>query len=162
MTTAILPRVSFPLIGAAGTISWNQGTRASVVFVPHIEPCPECVDYVAVLGAAAEGLREWATQTLILVSGARAGTAPGVALLDDSTGTGRAQLGIGADQAAVIQADRWGAVYQAEMAGPTPAAHAGLPLAHDLVAMAKFIDIQCPECEVPSKEWLAASPFPLG
>lgn len=162
MTTAILPRVSFPTIGAPGTISWNQGTRASVVFVPHLEPCPECLRYVEVLGAAAGGLKEWATQALILVTGAHPGAVAGVALLDDSTGAGRAQLDIGDDQAAVIQADRWGAVYQSEIAGPTSTAHARFPLAHDLVAMAKFIDIQCPECEVPSKEWLAASPFPLG
>jgi len=159
----MLPRLSFPAIGAPGTISWNQGTRASVVFAPHLGPCPECTEYLGVLAAAADGLREWATRAMVLVTGTPPGAvAAGIALLDDSAGAGRAQLGIGDDEAAVFQADRWGAVYQSERAGPNPAAHSRLPLSHDLVGMAKFIDIQCPECEVPSKEWLAASPFPLG
>jgi len=48
------------------------------------------------------------------------------------------------------------------MVGPRADAHATLPAAVDLVAMAKYIDIQCPECGIPSKEWLGASPFPLG
>jgi hypothetical protein len=163
MTTAMLPRLSFPVIGAPGSISLNQGTMAAVVFVPHREPCEECTRYLEVLGAAAGGLREWATRAVVLVSGSDPGpVVSGVALLDDGSGIGRRQLGIGDDQAAVLQADRWGAVYQSELVGPNPADHTRLSPSHDLVAMSKFIDIQCPECEVPSKEWLAASPFPLG
>jgi hypothetical protein len=165
MTCTVLPRVSFPKLTAPGTISLNQGTRASVVFVPHREPCPACTDYLDVLEAAASGLEEWATRALVMVTGASAGQhrAPaGVVLLDDAGATARARLGVGDDQAAVIQADRWGAVYQAAEVASLSSSHASLPAAHELIALAKLIDIQCPECEVPSKEWMDVSPFPLG
>jgi hypothetical protein len=165
MTCAVLPRVSFAKLTAPGTISLNQGTRASVVFVPHRGPCPACTDYLDVLAAAATGLGEWATRALVLVTADSAGgdqVRAGVVLLDDSAATGRARLRVGDDHATVIQADRWGAVYQAAEVTSISASHAILPAAHDLIALAKLIDIQCPECEVPSKEWLDVSPFPLG
>jgi hypothetical protein len=165
MTCAVLPRVSFARLTAPGTISLNQGTQASVVFVPHREPCPSCTGYLDVLAAAASGLAEWATRALVLVTGGNAGgdrVPAGVVLLDDAAATGRARLHVGDDHAAVIQADRWGAVYQAAEVTTISGSHAALPAAHDLVALAKLIDIQCPECEVPSKEWLDVNPFPLG
>jgi hypothetical protein len=121
------------------------------------------------LGAAAEGLREWATRALIIVVAPRdvpawtESVASGVLLLADEAGAGRARLGVGNDEAAVLQADRWGAVYEVRLADSVDdAGHDNLPSPAELVALAKFIDIQCPECEVPSKEWLSASPFPLG
>ncbi len=165
MTGAMLPRVSFARLTAPGTISLNTGTRASVVFVPHRRPCPACTEYLDVLAAAAPGLEEWATRALVLVTGGSACEyrVPGeVVLLDDSAATGRARLHVGDDHATVIQADRWGAVYQTAEVTSISSSHAILPAAHDLIALAKLIDIQCPECEVPSKEWLDVSPFPLG
>jgi hypothetical protein len=161
----VLPRVSFAKLTAPGTISLNQGTRAAVVFVPHREPCPACSDYLDVLAAAASGLGEWATQALVLVTSGNVGgdrVRAGIVLLDDAAATGRAKLRVGDDHAAVMQADRWGAVYQAAEVTSISASHAALPAAHELIALAKLIDIQCPECEVPSKEWSAASPFPMG
>jgi hypothetical protein len=89
-------------------------------------------------------------------------TTPGILWLADAGGEGRAQIGVAPDQAAVVQSDRWGAVYEVGAIAAPDASHAGLPTASQLVALAKFIDIQCPECEVPSQEWLSASPFPLG
>lgn len=157
-----LPRQSFAQVSAPGTVSWNQGTLASVIFVPHGPPCPDCAMYLDGLGAAVEGLREWGTRTTVLVApGSDVTASHGVLALADEAGRGRAQLGVGDDQAAVVQSDRWGAVYEVAAVGPG-ASHAGLPTPTELVALAKFIDIQCPECGVPSKEWLAASPFPLG
>jgi hypothetical protein len=157
-----LPRRSFPQVNTPGTVSWNQGTLASVIFVPHRAPCPDCVRYLDQLGDAVTGLREWGARTTVLVAPGSDGTAPaGVLALADEDGAGRALLGVGDDQAAVVQSDRWGAVY--DVAGVEEGgSHADLPTPGDLVALAQFIDIQCPECGVPSKEWLAASPFPLG
>ena len=160
---AILPRVSFPRRDGPGTVALNNTTTATVVFVPHRHPCAACAAYLGELGAALGGLQEWATRAVVLMpAGLTASAERGVTLLDDASGVGRARLGIDDDQAAVIQADRWGAVYQAKAVGPEPGSHVELPAPHELVGLAKFIDIQCPECEVPSKEWLAASPFPLG
>lgn len=158
-----LPRKSFRQLGAPGRVSWNQGTRASVVFIPHPGPCPDCAWYLDQLGAAVEGLREWGTRaTVLFPPGSEvAGAPPGVHALADDGGAGRAELGVGDDQAAVVQSDRWGAVYEVAAVGPG-ASHAEMPTPGDLVALAKFIDIQCPECEVPSEEWRACTPFPLG
>jgi hypothetical protein len=157
-----LPRRSFPQVSAAGTVSWNQGTLASVIFVPHRAPCADCARYLDQLGAAVPGLREWGARTTVLVPAGSEVTAPaGVLALADGDGAGRTLLDVGDDQAAVVQSDRWGAVY--DVAGVEESeSHAGLPTPGDLIALAQFIDIQCPECGVPSKEWLAASPFPLG
>jgi hypothetical protein len=145
---------------------------APVIFMPHVGGCPECARYVAQLGTAVDRLREWATRPLLLVAaedGSRAASAaqpfagqPGLIALVDVTGTGRAQLGGGKEQAIVVQADRWGAVYDVQASGLSKDQHAALPTPEDLVALAKFIDIQCPECGIPSKEWLGVSPFPLG
>jgi len=157
-----LPRRSFPQVSAPGTVSWNQGTLASVIFVPHRAPCPDCAGYLDQLGAAVTGLREWGARTTVLVPpGSDVTAPPGLLALADEDGDGRTLLGVGDDQAAVVQSDRRGAVYDVA-AVEEGASHADLPTPGDLVALAQFIDIQCPECGVPSKEWLAASPFPLG
>ena len=118
------------------------------------------------LAAGLVAVAEWAARALVLLPAYAVGDVatwqrPGLSLLADDTGTGRAQLGIGDDQAAVVQADRWGAVYDiAVIPGTGP--HGELPSVSALVALAQYIDIQCPECGVPSKEWLLATPFPLG
>lgn len=142
---------------------------ASVVFVPHAGGCEGCTRYLDELGAAVEGLREWATRAVVLVAARAAGAGSatpagpaGVSMLADDRDAERTRLGVGADQAAVIQADRWGAVYLVEAVGRGAGDHALLPAGRDLTALAQFIDIQCPECGVPSKEWMAVSPFPLG
>jgi hypothetical protein len=163
-----LPQSCFPLVAAPGTVVWSQGRMASVIFVPHRDPCLECRAYALQLAGAVGGLEEWGSRLLLLAPSAAeaafatAGAGSGILLLDDADGAGRTALGLAEDQAAVVQADRWGAVYEAAAVG-RPAVHAAdLPTPEELVAMAKFIDIQCPECGVPSKEWLQASPFPLG
>jgi hypothetical protein len=144
---------------------------ASVVFVPHQGGCQACGDYLAQLGTAAEGLRDWACRPMVVVTGnegsglgsdASDANQPGVLTLADDGGAVRARLGVGDDQAVVVQADRWGAVYAVETVGPTADHQAVLPTPDDLVGLAKFIDIQCPECGIPSKEWLGSTAFPLG
>jgi hypothetical protein len=169
-----LPAMSFPRVGAPGTISWSQGPMASVVFVPHPDRCRGCAGYVARLGVAAAGLRDWATRPMVVVGGGGGGgdatatvgdpaeAQPGVLVLADGDGAVRSRLGIGDDEAVVVQADRWGAVYAVETVGRAGDHEAVLPTPDDLVGLAKFIDIQCPECGIPSKEWLGSSPFPLG
>src|SRR5580704_7698905 len=101
-----LPRRSFPQVNAPGTVSWNQGTLASVIFVPHRAPCPDCADYLGRLGAAVTGLREWGARTTVLVPPGSDVSAPsGVLALADEDGAGRTLLGVGDDQAAVVQSD---------------------------------------------------------
>ncbi len=141
---------------------------ASVVFVPHQGTCQGCADYVALLGVAADGLRDWATRPMVIAGGGDtaglggAGESPGVVMLADEADAVRARLGVDESQALVVQADRWGAVYAVESVEVTADHQAVLPTTEDLVALAKFVDIQCPECGIPSKEWLGSSAFPLG
>jgi hypothetical protein len=157
-----LPRLSFRQAQAPGTISWNQGTMASVIFVPHAADCENCSRYRERLGTAVDGLREWATRAMVLTEAPAASGPTGVYFLADPGNRGRTWLGIGEKQAAVIQCDRWGAVYQVEAIGTAGGEHRHLPAPEDLVALAQFIDIQCPECGIPSREWLGATAFPLG
>lgn len=161
-----LPSLSFPLAGTGGRLAWSQGRTAPVIFVPHLGPCAECVQYAEALAAGRDALAEWAARALVLLSTNLVGEVgawqrPGLSLLADDDGAGRAQLGVGNDQAAVVQADRWGAVYDTAVIRDT-GDHGHLPSVSALVALAKYIDIQCPECGVPSKEWMLATPFPLG
>jgi hypothetical protein len=165
-----LPRVSFARVDAPGTVSWNQGTTASVIFAPHLGSCADCARYLGQLAEAAPGLREWATRAMVLVSPERpldtsaldGAQRSEILLLADERAARRVYLGVGDHDAAVVLIDRWGAVFAAESVGANAAGHAALPSARDLVALAQFIDIQCPECGVPSKEWLSATAFPLG
>ena len=157
-----LPRFSFARLDGPGRVTWTQGPMATVVFVPHLVSCPDCHGYLAELGASASGLQEWATRAVVLAGPGWVQQAPaGVLILDDTAGHGRTALGLGAAQAAVLQADRWGAIYQAEFIGADQS-HDTLPAASELANLAKYIDIQCPECGVPSQEWRGVSPFPLG
>lgn len=166
-----LPAASFDQASVPGRVVWNQGTTASVIFVPHQGECPHCAGYLGQLAEAAPGLRQWATRAMVVApvtasgdlraeSAAAAGS--GVLVLADGEGIGRGLLGVAGDQAVVVQADRYGAVYEVEAVGPSDSDHLRLPRAESLVALAQFIDIQCPECGVPSREWMNATPFPLG
>jgi len=168
-----LPPASFPRVGAPGVVAWHQGTTATVVFAPHPGGCSACASYLAELATAVAGLRDWATRVMVLVSdpvGAVGAGDPalseaagaGVILLADVDGAGRRHLGASEGQAVVVQTDRYGAVFEAEAVASPDAGHGALPPPAALVALAKYIDMQCPECGVPSREWLAATPFPLG
>ena len=157
-----------PLIGVAeclppiANVSLSQGTRASVLVFPHPGSCPECATYLAALSEIAEDLRLWGTRMLVVAPGPaadpRTSDSPGYTVLADEEHTARSRVGVNDGDVAVIVADRYGAVYQVSAAG---ADHC-LPDPGDLVELAKFIDIQCPECGVPGPEWQLACPLPLG
>jgi hypothetical protein len=166
-----LPAASFDQASAPGRVAWNQGTTASVIFAPHQGDCPHCAGYLGQLAEAVAGLRQWATRAMVVApvapggelgAGLAAAAGSGVLVLADGDGNGRGLLGLADDQAVVVQADRYGAVYEVEAVGPSESDHFQLPRAEALVALAQFIDIQCPECGVPSREWMNATPFPLG
>ncbi|MGH9125831.1 MAG: hypothetical protein ACRDZ8_14050 [Acidimicrobiales bacterium] len=165
----LLP-ASFQKVGAPGVVAWHQGTTATVVFAPHPSGCSACTGYLAELGTAVAGLRDWATRVMVLVADPDGGGDPaltaaagaGVLLLADADSSGRRHLGAGDDQAVVVQTDRYGAVFEAEAVASPDADHEPLPLPAALISLAEYIDVQCPECGVPSREWLAATRFPLG
>ncbi len=52
-------------------------------------------------------------------------------------------------RAGTIVADEWGEIHFAQSAGM---GHA-MPSAGELVEWARFVSIQCPECEGPEGEW---------
>ncbi|MDP9072696.1 MAG: hypothetical protein M3N98_00745 [Actinomycetota bacterium] len=154
-----LPRLA---LGRAGsdpttTTTLGQGVQASVVVLPHLVRCADCEAYLTDLSAVSEDLRQWATRVLVVVP-SDASEVAGCTVLVDPDGAARARIGVADNDVAVIVADRYGAVYQVDAAG---ADHC-LPAPAALVELAKFIDIQCPECGVPGAEWQLSCPLPLG
>lgn len=139
-----LPRRLLAPAASSAPDSWYDGRHAVVLFVAHARPCPGCERYLGALADVVEDLGRWATRVYPIVA--------------DPGGVARARLGLGIHDAAVVVADRWGAAYGVTAAGDDH----GLPEPASLVDLAKLIDIQCPECGVPSDEWRQCSTLPMG
>ena len=142
-----VPPATFPQVGLAGSVAWSQGPTASVVFVPHVEDCAPCRHYLLHLGEAVGGLREWAARVMVAAPAVlssdealvAASVDSGVLVLSDEDGDGRALLGVRPDQAAVVQADRYGAVFEVEAVRTADADHTSLPSPQALVSLAQCL-----------------------
>lgn len=143
-----LPELSLPResSGAATPISAAGRDASIVVFVHGIE-CEPCARYLRLLAAEKEAIREWDAKVVAVRVGEAVG-ANGVEaaafefpILADPAGTLAASLTL--EVPAIVIADQWGEIHAAEVAGAD----------HDFIApaevaeWAKFLAIQCPECQ---------------
>jgi len=113
------------------------------------------------LTQAHHSLGVWAGRPLVIVpasveNAARlVGSVDGVPfpVLADPDGDVRRRLGVPADRAALVIADRWGVVYNAVEADTAR----DLPPVDEVIEWVRYLATQCPECGVPDEpgrgEW---------
>lgn len=115
----------------------RQARTSHVVVVPH-EDCPDCADYLAEVATLSSQLTRWNARALSFGD-------PGdieLTTIAEPAEEAREALGIGADEVAVLAADRYGIVWNVHVSSGHD-----LPAEDELVDQARFLGIQCPECE---------------
>ncbi len=125
------------------------GGKALLLIFAHPGECEDCAIYLSELSEVVGDLQDWGTNLLWVVPGDEVAEVRPLPVLGDEDDAGRRRLGVGADDAAVILADRWGEVMEAATFGPDHR----LPTPRQLVESAKIVDISCGECNVPGDEW---------
>lgn len=148
--TERLPDLRLPSAagGAPVALVPPGGRRVPIVLAVHAADCVVCRSAAQALAAVDAELREWDAHVVIVVPGdvgqavrfAQGAGLPFPVLADAP----RAQwTRLGMEGAAAVVTDPWGEVRMRHVAG---AAH-DLPSAAELVDWARFVAMQCPECE---------------
>ena len=146
--TEHLPDLRLPAVpgGTPVPLVAAGGRAVPILLCLHGPECAGCRAWVqAVAGAEAE-LREWDGRALVIVPGGVDEAArlveglPFPVLADEAS---KLWTRMGMEGTAVVVADPWGEVRYRHVAG---AAH-DLPSPEELVDWARFVAIQCPECE---------------
>jgi len=107
-------------------------------------------DYLQRLAGAAAELEEWYAELLVVVHGeggeAERWEGPGgrLTVLADPEGAAARRIGVGAGEAALVIADRYGQIYEVTRAGHPQE----LPSPAQIEEWVKFLATQCPECGV--------------
>jgi peroxiredoxin len=145
-----IPDVCLPTVGGQGMSRLRGRAQESVVIVfPHEPGCAACRAYVEELTDSGDGFRRWDGRLIVVLpEGPLAGegaldTRKEVFILQDEHDELWPRIGRGC--AAVVVADRWGAIYEVVRDGE---GHR-LPTPHEVVEWLRYIAIQCPECGVP-------------
>ena len=155
----LLPGMTLADSRRGTTVAWCRSGDASVVVLPHTGPCDACQAYLGRLADVTDELASWGARPLLVAppDGGAPADLP-FPVLDDPGGVARSRCGVGPDEAAVVMADRWGAVVESVATGPDHA----FPDPDVLVRRAMNLGIACPECGVADGGWATVSPVPLG
>jgi peroxiredoxin len=122
------------------------GRGVPILIAVHDAECGGCGEYVRALAAAEAELRVWDARVLVVFPGSvdeAARFADGLPFAVAADAVRKLWTRMGMEGAAVAVADPWGEVRYRHVAG---AAH-DLPSPAELVDWARFVAIQCPECE---------------
>ncbi|HYR07388.1 MAG TPA: redoxin domain-containing protein [Longimicrobium sp.] len=148
--TERLPDLRLPRApgGAPVPLVAPGGRGVPIILAVHSADCAECRTFAQSLAAADAELREWDGRVMVVVPGgvedamrfAEGARLPFPVLADAER---KLWTRMGMEGAAAIVADPWGEVRMRHVAG---AAH-DLPSPAELVDWARFVAIQCPECE---------------
>jgi peroxiredoxin len=148
--TERLPDLRLPTApgGAPVPLVPSGGRRVPVILAVHAADCAGCRAFAQSLAAADAELREWDAHVVVVVPGDAEGAArfadvaalPFPVVVDAER---KLWMRTGMEGAATIVADPWGEVRMRHVAG---AAH-DLPSPAELVDWARFVAMQCPECE---------------
>lgn len=124
--------------------------ETSVLVFPHPR-CDACSGYVARLAALADRLDAWGGRVLPVVPAAAQAQdlyqQAGSLVLVDADGRCRAGVGLPAEAAAVVVADRFGTVYRSVLEGDDHE----LIEPDELFEEIRYMGSQCPECGVPDE-----------
>lgn len=124
-------------------------SRGPRVFVSlHSTDCEECIDYARKIAAVREPVEAWGADLVIVSGDVSRSAEPAVAQLDLTVIEDRDRV-LCRGRLDVIVADEWGEIH---FASEGKGAHNPLP-PEEVVEWAKFVAIQCPECEGPEGEW---------
>ncbi|HEU4884094.1 MAG TPA: redoxin domain-containing protein [Longimicrobium sp.] len=145
-----LPDLRLPSASGGAPVPLVQpgGRRVPVIVAVHAADCADCRAFAQALAAAEAELREWGAHVVVVVPGevdeaARFADGAGVPFPVVADADRKLWTRMGMEGAAAIVADPWGEVRMRHAAG---AAHE-LPAPAELVDWARFVAIQCPECE---------------
>lgn len=148
--TERLPDLRLPSApdGAPVPLVPTGGRRVPVILAVHAAGCAECRAYAQALAAADAELREWNAHVVVVVPGgmdnaARFADGAGLPFPVVADAERKLWTRMGMEGAAAVVADPWGEVKLRHVAG---AAH-DLPDLAELVDWARFVSMQCPECE---------------
>lgn len=142
-----LPEMSLPTAPGGEPVRLRTGRRrAPVLVLTHGGACPACARYVAALAARNDEIAEWDGRVLVVHPGppddAAAFSRPdGFPVLVDADG--RLSSALGARAPTIVVADQWGEIHEQHDAGE---AHDFLQ-ADEVVEWARFLAVQCPECQ---------------
>jgi hypothetical protein len=124
-------------------------SRGPRVFVSlHSSDCEECIDYARKIAAVRESVEAWGAD-LVIVSGDASLSTNSLPAPFDLTVIEDPDRVICRGRLEVIVVDEWGEVH---FASDGNGAHNPL-LPAEVVEWAKFVAIQCPECEGPEGAW---------
>jgi peroxiredoxin len=148
--TERLPDLRLPSAAGGGApvpLVPSGGRRVPVIVAVHSADCGGCLAYAQALAVADAELREWDAHVVIVVPGSVEQAArfaddglPFPVAADEAR---KLWMRLGMRGAVAIVADPWGEVRMRHVAG---AAH-DLPTPAEIVDWARFVAIQCPECE---------------
>lgn len=145
-----------PTSGRPLDLRWSR--TAWVVLVTHGGACTDCGRLIEHLVTLAPDLRAWGARVVAIVppnaadasAGPRASIRPPpaervdpVAVVVDDQGRLRTAAGLDDGQVGLLVADRFGVVWNADVRHDHD-----LPDDAELVVRARYLAIQCPECEV--------------
>lgn len=122
------------------------GRLIPIIVAVHNPECADCRSYARSLAAVDAEVREWDGRVVIVVRG---GVEDAARFADDlpfpvlADAERKLWNRMGMEGVAIIVADPWGEVRMRHAAGP---AH-DLPAPAEVVDWARFVAIQCPECE---------------
>ena len=139
-----LPDITLQAVPAGHPVRIRPTRRHSSLFIfIHGPECERCNDFIRQVAAESELLAEWDADPVVVLPGPfladpRTGPFP---VLSDSEARFAGSLGLRAP--ACVIADQWGEVHLRHEAGEDHS-FAAIP---ELVAWARFLAIQCPECQ---------------
>lgn len=134
--------------GNPARLRGGRGPR--IVLRAHSSGCAQCRDYVGGLIADGAAVHDWAARISVVVPDAMPEAAAMHTALDGRVqvfADPQGELALG--EPLLVIADEWGEVYFAKS---FDADHA-LPDPAEVAEWARFIVIQCPECEGPEGDW---------
>ena len=150
---ARLPSLRLAPVPSGEPVALRGGRGPRLFLIPHGTACAGCQDYLGEIAASAGALEKWGGGVSLVLPwavedpGVAGWEFPGVTVLADPER--KLATGLGLKSAAIVVSDEWGEIHFAAEAG----AEHELPRPEELVEWARFIAIQCPECEQPEGRW---------
>ena len=136
-----LPDIRLPRGSDGENRALRPAPRSSrVIFLAHGHGCAQCAAYARSLAVAEADLSEWDAR-LLVISRDPMEAGPEVETLLDTDG--RVERALSLRPPAVLVVDEWGQVHHTSASDDSHS----LPGAAELVSWARYLAIQCPECQ---------------